>query len=158
VRTNKKTTNTAIIVILISGVLFAAYKLFFSGKQGKKKMVNYLLEQGYSKQPIDWLMTLEDAYIKAWYEAAEALFQRFTYNGKEYYTSGGTAVFSGNQGNQGKKKMVNYLLEQGYYKGTSDLMTFDDGYIKAWYEAAKALFQHFTYNGKKYYTRGGSAV
>ena len=91
-RTNKKLINTAIIVILGSGILFAAYKLFFSGKQGKKKMVNYLLEQGYSKQQLDWLMTLDDGYIKAWYEAAIALFQRFTYNGKEYNVRGGKAV------------------------------------------------------------------
>jgi hypothetical protein len=37
-------------------------------------------------------------------------------------------------------------------------MTFDDGFIKAWYEAALAMFQRFTYNGKEYYTRGGRAV
>jgi hypothetical protein len=91
-RTNKKTTNTAIIVILISGVLFAAYKLFFSGKQGtqdKKKMIEYLLAQGYYTTN---LMTFDDGFIKAWYEAALAMFQRFTYNGKEYYTRGGRAV------------------------------------------------------------------
>jgi hypothetical protein len=93
VRTNKKLINTAIIVILGSGILFAAYKLFFSGKQKKKKMIEYLITQGYiSKSGFNYWMTAETDYITAWYEAAKALFQRFTYMGKEYYTQGGKAV------------------------------------------------------------------
>jgi hypothetical protein len=93
VRTNKKLLNTAIIVILSSGVLFAAYKLFFSGKQKKKKMIEYLITQGYTpKSGFNYWMKAETDYITAWYEAAKALFQRFTYNGKEYWVQGGTAV------------------------------------------------------------------
>ena len=54
-----------------------------------------------------------------------------------------------------KKAMIAYLTLHGYSNYASTLMTFDDGYIKAWYMAAKKGDLTFSYQGKVYNTTGG---
>ena len=59
-----------------------------------------------------------------------------------------------------KSYYVNYLVGQGMIiqSSASAAMNAGDGYIEAWYNAAKKGNETFDFEGKKYLTKGGRAV
>lgn len=57
-----------------------------------------------------------------------------------------------------KSKKVSVIINKGYYSGTeTQLMSFDDKYIDAWYNSAKNDYQVFIIDGITYNTKGGRA-
>jgi hypothetical protein len=57
-----------------------------------------------------------------------------------------------------KAQMVAYLVKNKYHSNENTLSTFDDAYIKAWYDAAKAKIDKFIYNGTNYWVQGGTVA
>lgn len=55
-----------------------------------------------------------------------------------------------------KSKKVSVIINKGFYNGTeTQLMSFDDKYIDAWYNSAKNDYQVFIIDGVTYNTKGG---
>ncbi|NBX26670.1 MAG: hypothetical protein EBR55_00230 [Chitinophagia bacterium] len=55
-----------------------------------------------------------------------------------------------------KSKKVQLIIDKGYYtSGEKNLMSFDDNFINAWYEASKNDAPQFTINNVNYLTKGG---
>lgn len=65
-------------------------------------------------------------------------------------------------GNKDKRRldMALFIVSKGYTKNLEFLLTTDDDYLKAWYQAAKAGDKTFTLKrtGKTYSVQGGSVV
>jgi hypothetical protein len=51
-----------------------------------------------------------------------------------------------------------YIVKKGYAGNEYVLVTFDKGYIEAWYVAAQNGTSAFSYNGKTYSTQGGTQI
>ena len=57
-----------------------------------------------------------------------------------------------------KSKKVKVIIDKGYSMGTeTQLMSFDDKFINAWYNSANNDYQVFIIDGITYNTKGGKA-
>ena len=65
---------------------------YFVLRNNRKRYANIIVSYGASTQPLAWLMTLGEGYLKAWSIAAKTGAQTFSYNSKSYNTMGGLAV------------------------------------------------------------------
>ncbi len=57
-----------------------------------------------------------------------------------------------------KSQMIDYLIKNKYASNKQTAMTFDDAFIKAWYEAAKLKLEKFPYNQTNYWVQGGAVA
>lgn len=83
------TTKGIITVLIVGGVVYASYKLFFSNK--KKIYADLIVSKGKHSNYND-LITFGEDYLKQWYLAAKKGESTFQLNGVNYYTQGGKQV------------------------------------------------------------------
>ncbi len=57
-----------------------------------------------------------------------------------------------------KEQSVNLIIEKGKASNKETLLTFEEGYIKAWANAVLRNENTFVYNSKTYNTQGGKSV
>lgn len=58
-----------------------------------------------------------------------------------------------------KSKQIDFLIANNYTGGSpASLSAFEDGFVEAWYKAAKAKKTIFAFNNKSYNTNGATAV
>ena len=57
-----------------------------------------------------------------------------------------------------KEQSVDLIVEKGKASNRETLLTFEEGYVKAWANGILQNKDTFTYNGKSYNTQGGKAV
>lgn len=81
-----KTTKTLLYVAAFGAAAYFVYRHFSMGKQRK---ANYIFSQGYNKEGIRFLLSLDEGFLEAWYKAAKKSMPTFTYNGLTYSTQGG---------------------------------------------------------------------
>ena len=79
-------TKGIIAVLVVGGIVFGVYKL--TKKKTKKQMVEFITQSGYHGNA-EFLMTLGDDYISAWYNSAKSDQPNFTLKGIRYKTKGG---------------------------------------------------------------------
>jgi hypothetical protein len=58
----------------------------------------------------------------------------------------------------GKQMHAKYLTSKGFHGDFATLIGFEEGYVAAWYKAAKKGASSFDYNGATYNTKGGTKV
>jgi hypothetical protein len=57
-----------------------------------------------------------------------------------------------------KAQMISYLVKNKFHSNENELATFDDAFIKAWYDAAKLKLDKFPYNGTNHWVQGGTVA
>lgn len=57
-----------------------------------------------------------------------------------------------------KDESVNLIIEKGKASNKETLLTFEEGYLKAWANAVLRNENTFVYNSKNYNTQGGKSV
>jgi hypothetical protein len=57
-----------------------------------------------------------------------------------------------------KEESVNLIVEKGKSTSKETLLTFEEGYLKAWANAILQNKDAFVYNAKTYNTQGGKSV
>jgi len=56
-----------------------------------------------------------------------------------------------------KKTYANAIVKSGKHGNFAFIMTFDEGFLKEWAKAVKNGSGTFRYNGKAYFTQGGTS-
>jgi len=86
---NNKTAIKVLAAITIIGV-----SVWYATKpKTKAQMISYLVSNKYAESK-DFISTFDDAFIKAWYNAAKGKNEKFIYNGTNHWVQGGTAVMT----------------------------------------------------------------
>lgn len=85
---NKKVTGI-IIVVSIIGLAAGTYFLY---RNKRKVYARTIHNKGGSAQPLAWLASLEEGYLKAWATALEKNQSSFVYNNKQYNAKGGKSI------------------------------------------------------------------
>ncbi|HEX4850073.1 MAG TPA: hypothetical protein VFV08_04660 [Puia sp.] len=81
---------TAIVAFtLIGGYILLKKK---NAPLTKEQQAEFLSANGFSQGSVQWLMSLGDDYIGAWYNAAKAGQKSFVLSGSTYSVSGGEAI------------------------------------------------------------------
>ena len=77
------------IALAIAVLGAATYFLF---RNNKKRYAGIIVNMGASSQPLAWLITLDEGFLKAWVNGLNSGAVTFSYQGKNYNTSGGKAA------------------------------------------------------------------
>jgi hypothetical protein len=85
---SKKATG----IIAIVAIIGLTAGTFFLYRNNKKRYAVAIASYGGSSQPLAWLLTLDEGYLKAWSAAIKSGSKTFTYNGKNYNPQGGKAI------------------------------------------------------------------
>lgn len=84
-----KNVKGLIVVLLVTGVVYIAYKKF--GKPNSRKVVTNYLDATYgkTKSHSDFVNSADKGYIDSWSEAIMSGSETFIYNGNTFITKGG---------------------------------------------------------------------
>jgi hypothetical protein len=85
---NKKAIKVLVGIGIVGAIIWFATK-----PKTKAQMIDYLVSNKYTKSK-DFVSTFDDAFIKAWYDAAKAKSEKFIYNGLNHWVEGGTVVMT----------------------------------------------------------------
>lgn len=83
-----KNTKGIVISLITVAVVTGAWFVYTHNKRAyAKTIVKFGGARDYA-----WLLTTDEGYVKNWAKQIVKGKDRFTYNGKDYYTSGGKAI------------------------------------------------------------------
>jgi len=87
-------SNNKTAIKVLAGILVVGVSVWFATKpKTKAQMISYLVSNKYAESK-DFISTFDDAFIKAWYDAAKVKVDKFIYNGLNHWVQGGTVIMT----------------------------------------------------------------